>query len=578
MSVSLDELQVTKSNPSIEPAPKVQRQVGAQSDLLGLLIQEQSELSAVEVFSLDQAHFEVPAQQQYYKKLLPATPLLAGEQFAFQVDLDRCSGCKACVTACHSLNGLDETEAWRDVGYLHGETSTGSMLQHVTSACHHCVEPACMIGCPTNAYTKDPVTGIVKHLDDQCFGCQYCTLTCPYGVPKYHEKKGIVRKCDMCTNRLDVGEAPACVQACPHEAIAITKVRTAEMERRTEEAEFLPKAHQPGYTKPTTVYLNKEKLGSNVVAGDEADLTPEHAHWPLVAMLVLTQVSVGLYLVDFLLRMTHGDQVSPLLSLIAFLVGQGGMAGATLHLGRPLYAFRGILGITHSWLSREIAVFGAFAALTGAYSGACFVSVWFPQILQLLPGFMVEPLPWLIPFFGFGTVMIGLLGIYCSVMIYVYTQRVPWGWSSTAGKFFLLPLVAGPLASTAVFGVEQFVIEDSFGGGEFVMATLVVIGVVAAASKLALELRLLRHRRDQSGPQRRAALKLTRPLKPVLVARISTTIAGCLLAGVALFPSTSIVSAALFVVAAALVLAGETMERVLFFKGVVANKMPGGLR
>ena len=67
-----------------------------------------------------------------------------------------------------------------------------------------------MIACPVNAYEKDPITGIVKHLDDQCFGCQYCTLACPYEVPKYHAGKGIVRKCDMCSSRLEVGEAPAC--------------------------------------------------------------------------------------------------------------------------------------------------------------------------------------------------------------------------------------------------------------------------------------------------------------------------------------------------------------------------------
>src|SRR3954466_2950723 len=78
-----------------------------------------------------------------------------------------------------------------------------------------------MLGCPTKAYEKDPVTGIVKHLDDQCFGCQYCTLMCPYDAPKYNEARGIVRKCDMCSDRLAHGEAPACVQACPNEAIRI---------------------------------------------------------------------------------------------------------------------------------------------------------------------------------------------------------------------------------------------------------------------------------------------------------------------------------------------------------------------
>ena len=78
-----------------------------------------------------------------------------------------------------------------------------------------------MNGCPVKAYEKDPVTGIVRHLDDQCIGCQYCVLTCPYEVPQFNSKRGIVRKCDMCSDRLAASEAPACVQSCPNQAITI---------------------------------------------------------------------------------------------------------------------------------------------------------------------------------------------------------------------------------------------------------------------------------------------------------------------------------------------------------------------
>ena len=70
-----------------------------------------------------------------------------------------------------------------------------------------------MHGCPVGAYEKDALTGIVRHLDDQCIGCRYCMLTCPYEVPQYSVRKGIVRKCDMCADRLAESEAPACVQA-----------------------------------------------------------------------------------------------------------------------------------------------------------------------------------------------------------------------------------------------------------------------------------------------------------------------------------------------------------------------------
>ena len=166
-------------------------------------------------------------------------------KLAFQVDLDACTGCKACVTACHRLNGLDddEGETWRSVGLLHGGTAEAPVQQTVTTACHHCLDPACMKGCPVGAYEKDPVTGIVRHLDDQCIGCQYCVLKCPYDVPKYNARLGIVRKCDMCHGRLAEGEAPACVQACPTQAIRIVTVATsAEATTRVDTSNFLAAA------------------------------------------------------------------------------------------------------------------------------------------------------------------------------------------------------------------------------------------------------------------------------------------------------------------------------------------------
>src|SRR4029453_6895223 len=194
-----------------------------------LLLERQREPTAVERFASvheSGGHGARAGAAGVYRDLIPGAAPGAGQQYAFEVDLDACSGCKACVAACHSLNGLDEEETWRDVGLLIGGPPALPVIQHVTTACHHCVEPACMHGCPVLAYEKDPVTGIVRHLDDQCIGCQYCVLKCPYDVPKYNAGRGIVRKCDLCSHRLAAGEPPACVQACPHEAIRITLLET----------------------------------------------------------------------------------------------------------------------------------------------------------------------------------------------------------------------------------------------------------------------------------------------------------------------------------------------------------------
>ncbi len=201
-------LDVLATAETITPRRNVDRNPLA---LLERLLREQQDLTAVEQFAKLHNAADPSLRAHRYQQLMPASPPGQGEQYAFEVDLDRCTGCKACVTACHNLNGLDAQEAWRDVGLLVGGTNSLPVIQHVTTACHHCLEPACLAACPVNAYEKDPLTGIVKHLDDQCFGCQYCTLACPYDVPKYHAGKGIIRKCDMCSGAWrQAKRRPAC--------------------------------------------------------------------------------------------------------------------------------------------------------------------------------------------------------------------------------------------------------------------------------------------------------------------------------------------------------------------------------
>ena len=203
-------------------------------------------------------------------------------------------------------SSLDDTETWRDVGLLVSDDRHHPFSQTVTTACHHCVDPACLNGCPVLAYEKDPVTGIVRHLDDQCIGCSYCVLKCPYDAPKFNARLGIVRKCDLCHSRLAEGEAPACAQACPTHAIRIVTVSTHSGAQRSAlnsqlTAAFLPAAPDPAYTQPTTRYISKHRLPPNLVAADHAALRPQPPHWPLVFMLTLLPLAVGAQTIALLL-------------------------------------------------------------------------------------------------------------------------------------------------------------------------------------------------------------------------------------------------------------------------------------
>ncbi|MEO6628266.1 MAG: 4Fe-4S dicluster domain-containing protein, partial [Aquihabitans sp.] len=162
------------------------------------------------------------------EKLSPELLALdAGEQFRFGFSMEACIGCHSCEVACAEQNGLPADTVWRRVGEVEGGDHPETRRFHISMSCNHCLDPACLEGCPTNAYEKLP-NGIVAHNADDCIGCQYCTWNCPYSVPAFQPDRRIVTKCDLCQPRLEEGFAPACVAACPTHAITVEKVNVAD--------------------------------------------------------------------------------------------------------------------------------------------------------------------------------------------------------------------------------------------------------------------------------------------------------------------------------------------------------------
>lgn len=489
--------------------------------LIDELLSEQARLQTP-VARFSDHHDREPDLAPHYRTLIPLGKPGPGEQYAFEVSLDRCTGCKACVSACHSLNGLDEAEAWRDAGVLLGGNGAPAWQQTITTACHHCGDPGCLDGCPVGAYEKDQGTGIVRHLDDQCIGCSYCILKCPYDVPKYSKKRGIVRKCDMCHQRLADGEAPACVQACPTEAIRIVKTRIPGSGVRDQVRNLLsssiynPQSAIPSssITLPTTRYVGRS-VPATAFAADRAALVPQHAHWPLVFMLVFTHAGIG----SLFSSRTHAACIGAILFYI-------GMTASVFHLGQPLKAWRFFIGLRTSWLSREILAFSLFAPI--------------PLLLVILP--YLPDFPFKSPFSlltSHSALPAGILAIFTSVMIYHDTHRTLWRFPRTALRFF------GTTASFAAL------IQPP------ILAVVILF-------KLTPELLFLRHAKeaDWSPDQHSARLQLG-PLRSVLHARIA-----CALLAI---PAAFIHPFA----ALPMLLAAEILERQLFFQAVQAPKMPG---
>ena len=524
----------------------------------------QQDLTAVERFADHHDRSTGPLHERWYRELLPAAPPSPGQQYRFEVDMDSCTSCKSCVAACHSLNGLDVGESWRSVGVVIGTGPSGPTQQTVTTACHHCVDPACLAGCPVDAYDKDPITGIVSHLDDQCIGCSYCTWTCPYEVPRFNERLGIVRKCDMCSDRLAVGEAPACVQACPTGAISIGIVDVAELVAGTGAGSALvPGAPASSLTVPTTRYHRRDELPPSATATDEWSEAPKHAHLPLVAMLVLTQLSAGTFAVLATLAAlvdlpTTTSTIGAVSALAAGLVAIGASVG---HLGRPLQAWRAVIGIGHSWLSREIVAFGLFAVLAVVAA-----------VLRL-----AEPDGTVADGAGAVVSVVGIGAVGTSVMIYAVTGRRLWRLARTARAFATTTVTCG-LSTATVVVVATTADADLLSGPVRVLAFGTA---VVAASALVADAWLLRPAGTGDDVLDRSARLLRGPLAPAMRARLALTATGgvafpLLLAALLGAPESYLPAArTVAVLGLALLVRGELCGRALFFRAMASPRMPG---
>ncbi len=141
------------------------------------------------------------------------------------IDMDRCTRCDDCVRACAS------THDGNPRFLRHGPMIDNLMI---ANACMHCVDPVCMIGCPTGAIHRTSFGGEVVINPATCIGCGTCAANCPYEsirMVEVRSNKGeflvdedfqpILKatKCDFCVEQTS---GPACQNACPHDALSRT--------------------------------------------------------------------------------------------------------------------------------------------------------------------------------------------------------------------------------------------------------------------------------------------------------------------------------------------------------------------
>ncbi|RLA68471.1 MAG: molybdopterin oxidoreductase [Epsilonproteobacteria bacterium] len=348
-----------------------------------------------------------------------------GEQYRFHFDATACVGCHCCEAACNELQNNPADIKWRRVGEMEGGVFPHVSQLFNSMSCNHCLEPECMIGCPTNSYIKFEDTGIVWHDDDSCIGCHYCTWNCPYEAPVFNQYRGIVTKCDMCHDKLTVGETPACVQACPAGAIEIEVVNKEQWIKHDMQKEGLaPHLPDVSITQPTTRYTLPENMPEYKPLNEHI-LHPASAELPLVFMTVLTQISLGAFFALFLVQLLFSigfDIPKPTMTmaLISFLPTAIGLPLSALHLGRPFMAMTAMKNWRSSWLSREAIALAIFATLLMLVTGMYFFDA-NDDILLITESITLE---------------FGIYGIYAQSKIYRIKARPSWNQKSTTTRFF----------------------------------------------------------------------------------------------------------------------------------------------
>lgn len=138
------------------------------------------------------------------------------------VDAKKCLSCRSCEIACSVEHSKSKQllKAIKESPIPHYRVRLESLEGFsVPLQCRHCEAPPCLQVCPTNAIKRDDLESPVVIDDKTCVGCSSCVIVCPLGVPRLSRDGKAIIKCDLCIERVEKGEEPACVKACPTGAL-----------------------------------------------------------------------------------------------------------------------------------------------------------------------------------------------------------------------------------------------------------------------------------------------------------------------------------------------------------------------
>lgn len=227
-------------------------------------------------------------------------------RYGMVIDLERCTGCGACETACAQENNIPpstpeeaaqgRTKSWMKILVQSEGEMPDVEVSYLPRPCMQCDNPPCTRVCPVHATYLSAETGIVGQLYGRCIGCRYCANACPYGVKYFNWQrpqwpqpmeemlnpdvavryKGVIEKCTFCHHRLQLARdqaafegrdqvresdyQPACSEVCPTRAITFGDLDNPlhEVHRAAQDPRAFRLMEDLG-TQPKVIYLRKGK-------------------------------------------------------------------------------------------------------------------------------------------------------------------------------------------------------------------------------------------------------------------------------------------------------------------------------